>query len=258
MAAIGSHLRAAMEGARTGFDAYREHLVRANSDPRAERALALASGVEGFVTPTELSILYHLALAAPAPGRVVEIGSYVGRSTVVLARATMDRGAPQVVAVDPHTGMMTVEDETPRDTRPVFEENVRAAGVSDAIRLIHATSVDAARRWDGDAVQMLFVDGLHTRENVLEDVRSWAPFMSDQRVVAFDDYMVSEGVRDGVRELQDEGAVPQEGVVVGKLAAFAPSEVLHRVPTPPGGRLLARLGPRLQEAAIGAARRAPL
>jgi predicted O-methyltransferase YrrM len=259
MARIGLHLRAAIEGARTGLDTYRERLMQVDSDPRVEGALELASKVEGFVTPLELSGLYHLALAAPSPGRVVEIGSYLGRSTVMLAQAAMDRGAPQVVAVDPHTATMGVEGETPRDTRPIFEENVRGAGVADAVRLLHATSVDAARTWDGDSVQMLFVDGLHTRENVLEDVRSWAPFMSEHRVVAFDDYMVSEGVRAGVRELQHEGAVPHDGVVVGKLAAFAPREVLARVPTPPGGRLLARLGPRFQEAAITcAARRAPL
>lgn len=259
MAAIGLHLKAAVEGARTGFDAYRERLMQADSNPRVEHALELASKVEGFVAPVELRGLYHLALAAPSPGRVVEIGSYLGRSTVMLARAAMDRGAPQVVAVDPHTATMGVEGETPHDTRPIFERNMRSAGVSDAVRLLHATSVDAARDWDGDTVQMLFVDGLHTRDNVLEDVRSWAPFMSEDRVVAFDDYMVSEGVRAGVRELQDEGAVPRDGVVVGKLAAFAPREVLGRIPKPPGGRLLTRLGPRLQEAAISlAARRAPL
>ena len=73
---------------------------------------------------------------------------------------------------------------------------------------------------------MLFVNGWHTREAVLEDVRSWASFMSELRVVAFDDYMVSDGVRRGVRELQAEGIVPREGVVVGKLAAFAPRDML--------------------------------
>jgi predicted O-methyltransferase YrrM len=259
MAAIGLHLSAALEGVRTGLDAYRERLVQEGSDPRFEHALELATRIEGFTTPAELSALYHLALAAPAPGRVVEIGSYLGRSTVVLARAAADRRAPEVVAVDPHTAALGYEGETPRDTRPMFEENMRSAAVSDVVRLLHATSVDAARGWSGDAVQMLFVDGWHTREAVLEDVRSWAPFMGEQRVVAFDDYMVSEGVRGGVRELQDEGVVPREGLVVGKLAAFGPRDVLSRVPTPPGGRLLARLAPRLQEATINlAARRTPL
>ena len=93
MAAIGLHLSAALEGVRTGFDAYRERLVQEGSDPRFEHALELATQIEGFTTPIELSALYHLALAAPAPGRVVEIGSYLGRSTVVLARAAADRRA---------------------------------------------------------------------------------------------------------------------------------------------------------------------
>ena len=76
---------------RAGLDAYRERVVLERSDPRFAAALERAAPVEGYTTPAELSLLYHLAVAADGPGRIVEIGSYLGRSTIVLASACAER-----------------------------------------------------------------------------------------------------------------------------------------------------------------------
>jgi methyltransferase family protein len=80
----------------------REALAFRGADPRFSRALENALSIEGFSRPIELSLLYHLALLGRGPGEVVEIGSYLGRSTVVLAQALADSGGGRVVAVDPH------------------------------------------------------------------------------------------------------------------------------------------------------------
>ena len=45
-----------------------------------------------------------------------------------------------------------------------------------------------------------------------------------------------DGVRQAVRELQADGILRREGVVVGKMAAFGPPELLAHAPAPPGGR----------------------
>ena len=238
-----------------GFDAYREGLVLAGSDPRFDTALSAAQPVEGFTTPGELSLLYHLALHAPGEGRVVEIGSYLGRSTIVLARACADIGGPSVVAVDPHTAALGIDGRPPRDTKGDFLANLEQAGVSDHVQLEHATSVEAAREWSGEPIRMEFVDGWHTREAVLEDVNSWAGWFTPDVCVIFDDFMVSDGVRQAVRELQATHVLPDRGVIVGKMAAYGPPDVLERLPVPPGGRLLGRLGPQQFERVVKLAAR---
>jgi predicted O-methyltransferase YrrM len=243
------------QGLRAGFDAYREQLVLAGSDGRFTAALAAGSAIEGFTTPAELSLLYHVALHAPDEGRVVEIGSYLGRSTVVLARACADAGASPVVAVDPHTAALGIDGRPPRDTKADFLDNVHRAGVAEQVQLEHATSVEAAARWGGEPVKMQFVDGWHTREAVLEDVGSWAPWFTPRVCVVFDDFMVSSGVRQAVRELRASGALPGHGVVVGKMIAYVPREVLARIPVPPGGRLLGRLDGDRLERVVGIAAR---
>jgi hypothetical protein len=248
-------VQAARGGLLAGFDAYRESVVLAAADPRFDLALEAATPIEGFTSPAELSLLYHLAVHAPGPGRVVEIGSYLGRSTVVLARACADTGAAPVVAVDPHTAALGIEGRPPRDTKGDFLANVQRAGVAEHVQLEHATSVEAAGRWGGEPVKMQFVDGWHTREAVLEDVGSWAPFFTPEACVVFDDFMVCDGVREAVRELQAAGTLGRRGVIVGKMAAYGPPEVLARVPVPPGGRLLGRLDGERLERLVGIAAR---
>jgi predicted O-methyltransferase YrrM len=228
---------------------YREEYALKRSDPAFGRALDSALEIDGFTSPVELSLLYHLALATEA-GAVVEVGSYLGRSTVVLARAAADRGRGPVVAVDPHQGELGVANTKPRDTKAEFLQNLERAGVGSHVRMMQMTAAEAASRWDGDGVGLLFVDGLHTREAVLEDTRGWVPFLMPDACVVFDDFLSSKGVRTAVRELRSDGSVRGSGLIVGKMAAFGPARLTRAVPAPPGARLLPRLGERPLDAAI--------
>lgn len=210
------------------------------AQPGFAAALAHVEGVEGFTSRVELSVLYHLA-RVPGAGHIVEIGSYLGRSTIVMAFAGRDAGSPPVVAVDPHTRALGYEGEKPFDTRAQFEANVERAGLADAIRLEHTTSVEGAARWNGEPVRLLFVDGWHSREAVLEDVHAWQPYLLRDASVVFDDYLSSPGVRAAVRELLSEGVLQGERAIVGKMAVFASRRALSATPVPLGARALARM-----------------
>jgi predicted O-methyltransferase YrrM len=229
--------------------------VLGKADPRFARAMERAAVVDGYTTPVELSLLYHLAVVADGPGYVVEIGSYLGRSTIVLASAVADTGREPVVAVDPHTAALGIEGAASRDTRVEFLENLERAGVRGHVKLVHDYSVNAAEAWDGAPVRLHFVDGWHTREAVLEDVRSWAPWFTANAVAVFDDYLTSDGVRQGVRQLQADGILRRDGIVVGKMAAFGPPHLLKGAPTALGGRALMRLGDDYRERLIKLAER---
>jgi predicted O-methyltransferase YrrM len=229
---------------------YREDYALRRSRPGFHAALERALAIEGFTAPVELSLLYHLARNAGGPGRVVEIGSYLGRSTVVLAAAVGEQGAGQVVAVDPHVAALGIEGEQPRDTREEFLRNVERAGVAANVRLVHTTSAQAAAEWEGEPVRLLFVDGWHSREAVLEDVGGWAPYLTPDCSVVFDDFLPFPGVRAAVRELRAQGVVGGAGLIVGKMAAFGPPALLRTVPAPPGARMLSRLGDRALDVAI--------
>ncbi len=60
--------------------------------------------VVGFLTVREGMALFNLAAYGPGKGKIVEIGSFQGKSTIWLARGTMSTNRFPVVAIDPHTG----------------------------------------------------------------------------------------------------------------------------------------------------------
>src|SRR6218665_2768997 len=103
MPSVAQHARALRQGLWTGADAYREGLVLEASEPGFVDAWTRAESIGGDTTRAELRLLSPPALVAPGSGLVVEIGSYLGRSTVVLAAAVAVSGRGRVVAVDPHT-----------------------------------------------------------------------------------------------------------------------------------------------------------
>ena len=67
-----------------------------------EDAFSAAGPIEGWLTEAQAQRLWESARRVPAGGLVVEIGSFRGRSAVVMASALEDGG--RLVAIDPHAG----------------------------------------------------------------------------------------------------------------------------------------------------------
>jgi predicted O-methyltransferase YrrM len=240
---LGRHVRAAVTAAREAVRRYREIVALEGAQTGFDDVLAKATVIEGYTSPVELALLYHLAVAAPGRGSVVEIGSYLGRSSIVLAEACRRVNSGALVAVDSHTAALGYHDRPPRDTRQEFLDNVTEAGLAEQVRLVHMDSAEAGRAWDDGPVRMLFIDGWHSTEAVLADATSWSPHCAPDCCWVFDDYADSR-VRAAVRRLVAEGVVGGDSAVVGKMVAFAPPAALEDAPLPPGGRALARLEDR--------------
>jgi predicted O-methyltransferase YrrM len=138
-----------------------------------EAAWAVARDVEGWLTEAQARRLFAAAAAVAPGGRVVEIGSFRGRSAIVLASAGAD-----VVCVDPHAG----SDRGPREIAAdagrgdadleAFRANLARAGVADRVRHVRAFS-DAALGEVPGPVDVLFVDGAHRFVPARADIRRW-------------------------------------------------------------------------------------
>ena len=61
----------------------------------------LGAGLAGHLTPREMRFLALLGAMPTCVGEVLEIGSYKGRSTVILAKSAAFAGQVRVCAVDP-------------------------------------------------------------------------------------------------------------------------------------------------------------
>jgi hypothetical protein len=160
------------------------------SDPAAAIA-----GVAGWLTDAQAARL-AAAAAAPRPaGAVVEIGSFQGRSAIVLALAS----GGDVVAIDPHAGSDRGPQEIAADAvrgdadHAAFHANLEAAGVAGRVRHVRRFSDDAHGEVDGP-VSLLYVDGAHRYGPARADVRDWGGRVAPGGVMLVHDGFSSVGV----------------------------------------------------------------
>ena len=137
--------------------------------PDAERRLA---AVDGLISDAQAMRLFERARAVPDGGRIVEIGSYKGRSTVALALGAP--GGAEIVAIDPY---LPSEAGAPFDegeaAKRSFFENLRQCGVADRVRQVRRRSGDASEEVEGE-IDLLWIDGDHGYRAVRRDVQVWA------------------------------------------------------------------------------------
>lgn len=153
--------------------------------------------VEGWLTDDQITRLHAAATAAPPGGRIVEIGSFRGRSTVVLGSAAPE--GCEVVAIDPHAGndrgpqeIEGFEAEAATDNE-VFEANLAAAGVRDRV-VHHREFSDRAHHLVADPLDVLFIDGAHRFAPARADIRDWGARVAPGGRMLIHDSFSSVGV----------------------------------------------------------------
>ena len=169
--------------------------------------------IEGFLHPLEGYALLLLAQHGPGVGAVVEIGSYMGRSTSYLALGVKRGSRPPVVAVDhfggspehqagaSHESKVLVAEGT---TYNQFLRNLETAAVAEHVRPIRAGSLEASRGWR-EPIRLLFIDGDHSYEASRADFAAWSPQVEGSGLIAFHDIGAWQGVTRFYEELLAEG-----------------------------------------------------
>jgi MMP 1-O-methyltransferase len=156
-----------------------------------EKLLAEIETVEGYLSPNEIRFLALLAAVPTANGEILEIGSFKGKSTVILAKAAALTDNPTVYAVDP----MIAPSETDPDLRddeyssfPDFQKNIEAHGVTENIDFHQDYSSELAKTWK-KPLRLLWIDGDHTYEGTKLDFDGFAPHLADGAIVAIHDVL---------------------------------------------------------------------
>jgi predicted O-methyltransferase YrrM len=155
-------------------------------------------GVPGWLTDEEAWALYEAARRS-SPGQPVltgvELGSWLGRSTIALAAGLRARdGGGALFAVDPHRGTALHRAEGVLDTFDAFNSNVRSAGLADYVRTVRAPSIVARDGFKDCSIGLLFIDASHVYEDVLADLEAWSGALTDIAVVGFHDVHAEPGV----------------------------------------------------------------
>lgn len=77
--------------------------------------------------------------------------------------------------------------------------------VKHIITPVRMMSVDAAKLYENQSLDFVFVDGDHDREPCRNDIISWLPKVKNGGILAGHDYGWCQGVRDAVHDVFGEG-----------------------------------------------------
>lgn len=154
--------------------------------------IARAESIFGWMSRAELLWLADHARAAQA---VIEIGSFLGRST----RALADHCRGQVYAVDPWDGYLNDDDTQAKwitkagggswpTIRAAFEDHLVDHIATGRVVPVALPSTTAIARFAGMAVDLVFIDGDHRYDACKRDIELYAPHVRPGGILAGHDY----------------------------------------------------------------------
>lgn len=181
------------------------------------------------VTPADIEItLADLAVLVPADQEIVELGTFHGKTALVLAWGASQGKGAHVTAIDPWEMPGNVYGDEMGDlagARKWARYWVQSLGYANRIQLVQGFSHEVAERYADPEITtspigLLFIDGDHTEEGARRDIESWAPHLAPGAKIAIDDYGNPNypGVRIAVDSLVAEGVLAPVEVFHDRLA----------------------------------------
>jgi len=183
-------------------------MTKGRTADRVERLFALSGEVTGFMPADEGLALYDAALHYLRDGIGVEIGTYCGKSTLLLGAAAQQCDSV-LYTIDHHHGSeehqpgweyhdtSMVDETTGRfDTLPRLRHTLDAADLDDHVVAIVGKSTTVSRGWR-TPVQLVFIDGGHSEEAAAADFEGWAKWVNTGGALVIHD--VFPDPRDGGR-----------------------------------------------------------
>ncbi|TET89633.1 MAG: radical SAM protein [Methanomassiliicoccales archaeon] len=168
----------------------------------------LSDEINGWLTPSEGEFLFTTAMSIES-GNIVEIGSWMGKSTLYLSYGSIQGQKCRVYAVDHHTGSeeQRARSSEPIDTLDEFLGNLKRYNMSHVVSPVVSDSLSASKMID-DEISFIFIDGSHEYDDVKTDFEAWWPRLANGGSMAFHDTLSKPGVVKFIDEmLQERGDV---------------------------------------------------
>jgi predicted O-methyltransferase YrrM len=153
--------------------------------PEFEKLWLEAEKITGYLFSEEGKCLYECSSQVPENGVIVELGSFCGKSSRIIADVARSRKA-KLYCVDafiPHFDGVPTKAE---DALKEFTEKVLTP-FYDQVELIKKDTAVAAEYFKQD-IDFLFIDADHSYGGVVRDCTAWLPKLKSGSLVAFHDY----------------------------------------------------------------------
>ncbi len=144
--------------------------------------------IYGWMSLRELRWLYDRAGEMDS---IAEIGTFNGRSTHALASGS--KNTVQLYCIDPWLSMekeYSFEDDTNEKASKRYndflERTKAMPGVAQRLTVYRESSIAASTRFEDKSVDMIFIDGDHSYQSVINDIEAWLPIA--KKIICGHDY----------------------------------------------------------------------
>lgn len=168
-------------------------------DVRVPESVFHADG-DGQVERSVCRRLRALAAGVPADQAIIEIGAYRGRSTGYLVLGAQEGNRAHVTTIDPWTlrplsswpeGYFDVDvigKYSEKESYDAFKAHMERIGATrDMFTVKRGYGANAAAKWEGPKVGLLWHDAEHTADAVETDLAAWLPHLADTATVVLHD-----------------------------------------------------------------------
>jgi predicted O-methyltransferase YrrM len=141
--------------------------------------------IEGWLWPYQAYTLY--AVASHLKGKLVEVGSWKGKSASVFCLAT-EPSDVEIYCVDTWKGS---EEHKDRDTSNLlndFKNNLQKFNFLDRVNIEQGFSTEIAKLHLDESCDIIFIDAAHDYKNVKADILAWYPKLKKRGIMIGHDY----------------------------------------------------------------------
>lgn len=175
-----------------------------------------AASVDGFFNEDDFEFYRQVIAASPNHAHIVEVGSYKGRSSS-FAVVEIIHSKKQITFDCVDTWQGSEEHQTGQQFEDadvvnnclfeVFQKNMEP--VKGHYRAVRLSSLDAAKTYADNSIDVVFIDAAHDYVNVRSDILAWIPKVKIGGIISGHDYHygpVIQAVRDTIGDCQSIGS----------------------------------------------------
>lgn len=164
--------------------------------------------IPGMIRPSECELLLFISTFCGVRGDIIEVGSWLGLSTINLAKGCLATQNGKVYAVDTFVGnpKKTHLYRAPlREGETIhgrFLKNIRAARLEGYVVPCKMTSREARKKLANVKARIIFIDACHEYEAVKNDILLWKDLLLEGGFLVLHDFV--RGAEGCARAIHEE------------------------------------------------------
>lgn len=141
--------------------------------------------IQGWLWPYQAYVLY--AIASHSKGKLVEVGSWKGKSTSTFCFATEKKDI-EIYCVDTWQGSEEHKEFDIPNLLNDFKNNLSKFNFLERVNIQQGPSVEIAKIHQDESCDIIFIDAAHDYENVKADILAWYPKLKKNGIMIGHDY----------------------------------------------------------------------